>query len=182
MNSPETAKLRHVGKVMDAHGIRGELYCLVFSGDISWLEKVAYLNLVKDGESFRIKILKLKPFKRGFIVSLEGFTTRNRAEEFKGAEVWAEDELFVSQDGELPYLVELLSFGVVDEVLGQIGKVKAFSSNGVQDLLIIDGGGEEFEIPFVKNFVVEMDFVNKRLVTRLPEGLLDINKPGYDED
>lgn len=182
----------HVGKVIDAHGIKGDIYCLVFSGDSSWISKLKSLNLrcekneqTKD-EFFVVR--KIKAFKKGFIVSLEAFGDRNRAESFKGCEVWVDSSLFISKNGESLYLSELLNFRIVDEVLGEIGTIKSFSSNAWQDLLVVSSSYKSnevdknqllnrlIEIPFVKEFVTNIDYKNKYIYMSLPEGLLDINQ------
>lgn len=166
------SNLTHIGKVLDAHGIRGDIYCYVFSGDASWVPKLrtVYLNEVK------FNVLRAKAFKKGFIASLEEVTDRNRAEELKGAEVRVDSGLFVSKNGEAFYLVELLNFQVTDKQLGSIGVIEAFSSNGIQDLLIVKSEGKVYEIPFVKDFVANIDYNNKIINMQLPEGLLEINE------
>ncbi len=174
MNSNEN--YRHIGKIMDAHGIRGEMYALVFSGDVSWLKLLKNLRLVRNGEILTFEIKKAKEFKRGFIVALKDFDNRNRAEEFKGAEIWVPAEVFISKHGEALYLSEILEFTVEDEQLGNIGIIKSFSSNGIQDLLVIEKNEDSIEIPFVKDFVKNIDFKNKKIQTLLPEGLLSINE------
>lgn len=180
--SSQQNNLKSVGKVMDAHGIRGDIYCLVFSGDVSWINKIKKLNLKGNTEIESFDIKKIKPFKRGFIATLEGFNDRNKAEEYKGAELWVESDLFVSEDGEALYLSEILNFELYDEKLGLVGTVQNFSSNTVQDLLVVEKDGAKFEIPFVEEFVVNMDFENQKILMNLPEGLLQINDKDYDKD
>jgi 16S rRNA processing protein RimM len=164
-------KQKHIGKVMDAHGIRGDVYCIVFSGDVSWLDKVQTLNL--HHEDFKIK--KIKAFKKGFIASLEGFDNRNKAEEYIGAELRVPEDLFVSEDGEALFLNEILGFTVFDKK-NEIGSISGFSFNGLQDLLIIKKEGKDLEIPFVKEFVSHIDYEKKQINMNLPEGLLEINE------
>lgn len=162
---------------MDAHGIKGDIYCMVFSGDTSWISKIKTLNL--GNQSF--EILRIKAFKKGFIATLAGFTDRNKAEEYKGSEVWVDSDLFISKHGESIYLSELLNFNVEDKILGQIGHIDSFSSNGVQDLLVVSNNGKTFDIPFVKEFVMNIDYTKKVIQMNLPEGLLQINEPDTHE-
>jgi 16S rRNA processing protein RimM len=180
--SSQQNNLKNVGKVMDAHGIRGDIYCLIFSGDVSWINKIKKLNLKGNTEIESFNIKKIKAFKRGFIATLEGFNDRNKAEEYKGAELWVEADLFVSEDGESLYLSEILNFELHDEKLGLVGTIQDFSSNGVQDLLIVENENSEFEIPFVKEFVISMDFDKQSILMNLPDGLLQINDKDYDKD
>lgn len=166
-----------IGKVIDAHGIKGDIYCIVFSGDTSWISKIKILNL--NDESF--EVLKIKAFKKGFIATLTGFADRNKAEEYKGSEVLVDSSLFISKHGESIYLSELLNFSVEDKILGKIGHIDSFSSNGVQDLLVVSNNSKTFDIPFVKDFVVNIDYTNKIIQMSLPEGLLQINEPDTHE-
>lgn len=172
--SIEAAK--KIGKIADAHGIKGEISIFVFSGDVSWLKELHELFISRKGELEKHKILKKRAHKNGFVCLLENFEDRNKAEEYKGREVWIDSCLLVSKPGETLFLIEILGFEVVDSVQGQIGQISAFSSNGPQDLLVIKKENQkEIEIPFVKEFVQEMDFENKKILMNLPEGLLEIN-------
>lgn len=177
MANEDSQKLVQVGKVMDAHGIRGDLYCLVFSGDVSWAQGLELLHLkaafTTSIETHEVK--RLKEFKKGFIVTLKDVVDRNQAELLKGAELWAPADLFVSEDGDSIYLKEILDFTLSDEALGLIGPVTGFSSNTAQDLLIVSYQNETREVPFVKDFIVKIDFESKTILTKLPEGLLEIN-------
>lgn len=170
--SKSEKQLTHIGKIIDAHGIRGEIYCHVFSGDTSWISKAKTLTL----NSEKFQILKIKPHKKGFIALLEGFKDRNRAEEFKGVEVWVDSSFFVSETGEEIYLTEIENFKVQDEKIGDIGTVTGFSFNGMQDLLVVTQNKKSYEIPFVEEFVVDIDYENQVIQMDLPEGLLQINE------
>lgn len=167
----------HVGKVIDAHGIKGDIYCFIFSGDASWVSKLKTIYL--GGLSFNVQ--KAKTFKKGFIATLEGITDRNKAEELKGSEVWVDSGLFISEHGEAIYLIELLKFTVNDKTLGEVGQINAFSSNGMQDLLVVSANSKSFEIPFVKDFVISIDNEKKIIYMNLPVGLLEINETEKNE-
>lgn len=166
-----------VGKVLDAHGIKGDIYCFVFSGDASFVSKLKEIYLNEN----KFIINRAKPFKKGFIASLASVDNRNRAEELKGAEVRVESSVFTSQPGEAFYLVELLNYKVKDKVLGVVGSIESFSSNGIQDLFVVTANGRSCEIPFVKEFVTFIDHENQTIEMSLPEGLVEINEQVKDE-
>lgn len=165
----------HVGKVMDAHGIRGDLYCLLFSGDASWSEKLKTLNLRQGDKNLEFEIQRTKPFKKGFIVTLKEVKDRNQAEALKGAEVWADEDVFVATPGESLYLREIMGFQVCDSEGKVIGMIESFSTNGSQDLLVVKSDKDTYEIPFVEDFVTSIDHESKKIQMDLPEGLLEIN-------
>lgn len=169
-------EMKLIGKVKEAHGLRGELYILVFSGDISWLKKMQKFELrsPKSGESFAHTVEKVRPFKQGFIVKAEQIQDRNAAETVKAFEFYIASDLLVSRPGETIYLSEILNFKVKNTAQETIGPIKAFSSNGVQDLLVVETPKGDVEIPFVEAFIKKIDFKHETVVMDLPEGLLDL--------
>ncbi len=171
-------KNRLIGKIKQAHGLRGEVYVLVFSKDISWQKKLKNITIKQNDQSKSLNVLKLKPFKDGLILTLESVTDRNQSEAIQGSEVWIDQNLFKSQPDETPYLVEIENFMVNDKTLGILGKITEFSFNGSQDLLVVtalNNSEVKYEIPFVDQFVLKIDSENKMLMMDLPEGLIDIN-------
>ena len=178
-------EIRHIGKVKGAHGIRGDLYLIIFSKDVSWIDQACHLTLQKEDQSFQnYEIEMIKPYKDGLIVHLEGVSDRNLSEKLVGYQVYVNKDLFQSAENEPPYLIEIENYLIVDKTLGELGRIQGFSSNGIQDLLEvcvhINGRSFMADIPFVDDFVLEINHQRKMIVTNLPEGLLDINNESED--
>lgn len=179
--------MKLVGKVKDAHGIRGDLYVLVFSGEVSWAKKMRKFELhwkkqvpQRDGsnlselvqETFQVK--KFRPFKQGLILTAEEIKDRNQAELLKGAEFYIDDELLVSQPGETIFLSEIMNYKVKTADAKEIGTIVGISSNGAQDLLEVKKQDDKIVlIPFVDAFIKKMDFKNQSIMMDLPPGLVD---------
>lgn len=174
---------RLIGKIKDAHGLRGELYVLVFSGDISWLDDIEQIALSSETQKLTLTsltIVSTKPYKDGFILKSKEISDRTQAESIRGALVSIDEDYLVAEEGETIYLSEIESFEVfVDDKC--IGKIVGFSSNGAQDILevepseINEGSSKVYEIPFVDAFVKEIDHDAQKIYLTLPEGLLEIN-------
>lgn len=176
-------QFRKIGKVKSSHGIKGELFLIVFSKDTSWIKPHLKIYLSQDEKQFSPQILKkVKPHKDGVIVSIDAINTRNESDLLIGQLVWVEPDVFTSKDQESLYLVEIEGFEIIDEKLKSIGRIQGFSSNGIQDLLLVQDGQNEYEIPFVKEFIVDIDYKTKKIRTQLPEGLLDINSSDEDDE
>ncbi|MFZ3229304.1 MAG: ribosome maturation factor RimM [Pseudobdellovibrio sp.] len=183
MKSKSNTEYIKIGIISDAHGLRGEVYVVVFSGDTSWIEDLEEVQLMPPGQTAQnslknYSVKKIKPFKKGFIAQFETINDRNQSDLLKKYEVWVPADLFVSEDGEQPYLSEFLNFNIEDKQLGNIGSIESFSTNNYQDLFIINKkiNGQNIEIPFVKEFIVEIDYANKIMHMNLPEGLVQINE------
>lgn len=89
-------------------------------------------------------------------------------------EFYVEDDLFVSKPGEGIYLNEIKNFKLKDPEQKVLGEIVGFSSNGVQDLLVVEANGKKVEVPFVDAFIKKIDFKHQAVVMDLPEGLFDI--------
>lgn len=169
--------LRLVGKIKDAHGIRGELYVLIFSGDTEWAEGLEVAYLKKDEHSSETKSLtieKCKVHKDGLILKVKEVSDRNQAEAIKGNLFYISTELLESEAGETIYLAEIENFHVI--VNGEdIGEIIDFNNHGAHDILIVQNQTQTIQIPFVDDFIEEIDFEEEKVFMKLPEGLLNIN-------
>ncbi len=178
--------MRLVGKVKEAHGLRGELYVMIFSGDLSWLPRLKEFGLgacpapgqepAEDAVQATMTCQKVKPFKKGIILKANELGDRTAAEKVEKLGFYVPEEFFVSEEGEGIYLDEIEGFTVKDAEEKTLGKITDFSSNGVQDLLVVTtSSGKSFEVPFVDDFLLKIDFKSQIVKMDLPEGLIDLD-------
>ena len=85
-----------------------------------------------------------------------------------------DEDLLISKPGETIYLSEIKNFKLKDPDQKVLGEIVGFSSNGAQDLLVVESGGRKAEVPFVDAFIKKIDFKQQVVVMDLPEGLLDL--------
>ncbi len=167
-----------VGKVKDAHGLKGELYVLLFAKEAPWLKKLKNFHLTKETptgiiETLIFSLKSAKPHRDGLIVVTGEIKDRTQAEGLKGFAFEIPKEILVSKKGDTPYLIEILGFEVFDG-LRLVGLIQDFSSNNEQDLLVVESAIRFFEIPFVEAFIEKIDYTSKTIIMKLPEGLLDL--------
>lgn len=177
-----TKKYRKVGKIKDAHALKGELYVLIFSGEWDWFDELEDFKIVSlAGEEKILHIEGGRPHKDGLIIKPKEISDRTPAEKVKGWEFQIPEELLETSEGETPYLSELLEFKVMSEER-EIGISKDFLWNGDHDLIVVENPDKRrFEIPFVDAFIVEVDYDKKLIHMSLPDGLLEINDAKKDE-
>ncbi len=176
-----------VGKIKDAHGIRGELFVVLFAGEAAWLDQLETLRLVPEAggpeQTFAVK--SARAHKNGLIVKSADIKDRNQAETLKGLIVEIPESFMVSEPGEAIYLREIQDFMLRNR--GEdVGRIVKFSSNTVQDLLVVKAAGGEYEIPFVEDFVTDIDYEARVVDMDLPHGLLgdeeEAERDGLNED
>jgi 16S rRNA processing protein RimM len=106
------------------------------------------------------------------IVQFEDITDEEKAKKLIGLTVlvpktWVEVDDSVS-------VADLINFTVVDEVHGKLGFINNYMETPAQTLLYMLQNGRETMIPFVDEFIIEIDWDNQTIYTHLPDGLLDL--------
>jgi 16S rRNA processing protein RimM len=169
-----------VGKVRDSHGLKGELFVMTnLDKAPAWVSELKEFTLVfkapnEEGkheetvEKFSVK--KVRPHKKGFIVKSDAIEDRNASDSYKGAIVYIDKTYLETEKGDEIYLQEVKGFAVYDGAK-ELGPIIGFSSNNVQDLLVVEYKDKKIEIPFVKAFVEKIDWDAKKVFLNLPEGL-----------
>ena len=124
----------------------------------------------------------IKPHKEGLRLKFENINDRNASEKLAGVELYLREDFFISEEGESLYLAEIEGFTFIDLISGFEGVICGFSYNGAQDLLQVRSLDQReetqnmiYDIPFVEAFIKNIDYENKKVVSELPEGLLEIN-------
>lgn len=147
------------------------------SGDYSWLKKTDVLWLEVSGKLSLFHIKKTSQSPHGVRITTEELKDRTQAEAFVSAAVMVPMDIFISAPGEVIYLSEILNFEVWEtkqETEFCHGQIIGFSSNGVQDLLRVQNAKGVFEVPFVEDFIEEIDFETHKVWMQIPEGLQDL--------
>jgi len=192
INRQENIKL---AKVKRAYGIKGELLILPFTPKAKWIYTLSEVTLIKEVKKpclagphetslsimdnqrqfdirFTFTIENCRSYKDGYVLKLQNCNDRTKAEKWHGAFVSVPRSAFTSKTGENIYLIELENFVVVNA--GEfVGPIVSFSSNGYHDLIQVKKKDYIYDIPFVKDFLISIDWRRKQIYMNLPGGLLD---------
>lgn len=169
-----------IGKFQKTHALQGELNAIVdVQEDYAEDDKPFIVDV--DGIYVPFYIESIRPKgSTSYLVKLAGVDSQEEARQFVNKEIYAmrsdlidyfetDGETFVDPD-------DIEGYEVVDSRLGDLGKVKEVNDATANVLLVVDTpDGDELLVPFVDEFVEEIDQDNKRIVVSLPEGLLEIN-------
>ncbi|WP_424765813.1 ribosome maturation factor RimM [Paenibacillus sp. sgz302251] len=169
-----------VGKVVNTHGIKGELKVLSQTdfGDVRFASGSKLLMLNEDsGASMEVRIVSSREHKNVYIIKLEGFNDINQVEKYKG---WvlkvseAEQEELV--EGEY-YYHEIIGCRVVTEEGDDLGVISEILSPGANDVWVVDrpkGAGKQQQLllPVIDDVLISVDKQEKVVTVRLMEGLI----------
>ena len=159
-----------VGRIVKAHGIRGEVVVEAVSNRP---ERFATGAVMYDGD-LALPIRRATPqggpdpagrmSRPRWIVSFDGIDDRNTAERLRGT-VLSGDPLDHGDDDDVLWVHELVGCDMLDVAGRVLGRVAAVEANPASDLLVLESG---HLVPMV--FVVEAGA--GRVVVDPPDGLL----------
>jgi 16S rRNA processing protein RimM len=156
-----------VGRIVRAHGIRGELgvrcndpasSSLLLAKQI-WLAEETAPRTVLSARAAHIEVL----------IRLQGIVDRTGAEGLKGRDVFVERAaLPPAAEGEY-YFADLVGLQAVTEDGKLLGTVQGLWETGPVPVVVIGEGEGELMVPFAEHFVVSVDLAAKQMVIRPPE-------------
>jgi 16S rRNA processing protein RimM len=177
---PETIT---VGRVLRPQGVRGEVVVEVLSDVPQRFAPGSRLLGVREGKAaipaipaISVEVVASRPHKSGAVVRVAGSENRDQAAELRG--LWLEiprSQVPPAEPGTY-YRYELV--GCLCRVGGEeLGRVAEVVEDGGGLLLIIEGEsegeGRRIPVPFVREFLREVDVAGARIDLELPPGLVE---------
>jgi len=160
-----------VGYVARVHGLKGELAVRTFDPDSEALSAVRRIVLrFRSGEERAFALTATRRASDTTLVSLEGVASRSAAEALKGAAVLVHrEDLPPPAEGEW-FQGDLVGLEARTPEGAPLGRVTAVWNTGPVPNLVIEGPGpEQLLVPFVDEFVPEVNVEAGVLVVRPPE-------------
>ncbi|MBQ1299263.1 MAG: 16S rRNA processing protein RimM [Aeriscardovia sp.] len=158
--------LVRVGKITRPHGIRGEVVFLLTTDEPEKRLKKGEVLFDKDGAEYTVK--GKRNFQSQTLLSLSQIDSREKAEAMRGEELFA--RAGASSEEEI-YFKDLVGLLVESEDGEKIGTVADVIDNP-QILLEIKREEDRCLVPWVKEFIKQVDFKSGKITMNLPTGLL----------
>jgi 16S rRNA processing protein RimM len=164
-----------LGKITKAHSIRGEIKLYPFSGSPETMLQYLEMLLVSEdcATSIIYRVERARVQKNAVLLQLEGCSDRNGAEKLVGSQVYVHKDALPELDPDEFYLKDLEGKLLKTTEGRAVGRVIGFIANSSQDLLRVQGDGEEYLIPLIPEFLHAVD--EDEVTVSLPPGLLEIN-------
>jgi 16S rRNA processing protein RimM len=167
-----------LGRVIGAHGLRGELRVRLLDETDNNLRAGASVWLAReegDPKAVEARVRAVGSGRRGEArLALEGVEGRDAAEALRGHLVLASvEQLAALPEGEY-YQYELIGCRVEHADGREVGVVAGIWETGAPAVLVVvDGAGREHLIPAASEIVREVDVAGRRIVIEAPPGLLE---------
>ena len=164
--------LLEVGKIINTHGLRGEVKVIPWTDTPDVFEDLETLYL-KNNDVLTISSVKYQ--KNNLIVKFKELGDINEAEKLKNQVLYAERRAL----GELPegvyYIADLIGLSVRKETGEEVGKIKDVLQTGANDIYVVAReGAKDLLVPVIPNVVLSVDIDGGEVTVSLPDGLEDL--------
>lgn len=145
-----------VGKVVSAHGMRGELKFYYYNEVKEDFLLYTSLFVVKDTVKTEIRPLRVR-FQKNFVYfTVAGLRSLEDVSFLIGKELFVrEKDLPVVDEGEY-YEYQLIGLDVINKKGETLGAVESILHTGANDVLVVEGK-EGLMVPMIEGFIVEID-------------------------
>ena len=168
-----------LGRVIGAHGLRGELRVLLLDGTDNNLNALSSVWLAReegDPKAVEARVRAVGSGRRGEArLALEGIDGRDAAEALRGRLVQAGiDQLGPLAEGEY-YQYELIGCRVEDGAGRVLGVVSEIWETGAPAVLVVvdEDAKREHLIPAAREILREVDVAARRITIDAPPGLIE---------
>ena len=164
-----------IGKIVNTHGIKGELKIQSYSDfDAERYKKgnTVYIQFENNYLPFIVKTFRTH--KGHSLVSFEEYSNINDVEKYKNSFIYiSKEDRKPLKNGKF-YRDQLVDLDAVDGMNHQIGKVLSVEeTKGAQNNIRIQKeDGTEFLVPYIPEFIKEVDLEKQVIVIAMQEGLL----------
>ncbi|MEQ8715666.1 MAG: ribosome maturation factor RimM [Cyclobacteriaceae bacterium] len=164
-----------LGYLTKPHGLKGELIAFL---DVDFPEEYENLEsvlLLRQNElvPFFVTSCALQTGQKVRLV-LEDVDTREAAELLVGSQLYLPLSALPNLTGNQFYYHEVVGFKLLDGAI-EVGVIDSIVSTGRQDLFSVKSPkDDEILVPITDEVIKELDRAGRRIITVLPEGLVDV--------
>ena len=158
-----------VGRIINTHGIKGELK-IINESSFDRFKKGNILYILKDNKYEEIKISSVRYHQNFVLITINDLNNINDVLKYVGLDIYT-DKHEALEEGHY-YFDDLIGCNVFDEDNNEIGIVGDIIDNQSQSILEIKTKNKTSLVPFVEEFIKDVDLDNKKIIIHVIEGLL----------
>lgn len=167
--------LLEVGKIINTHGLKGEVKIVTWTDSPDVFEDLEYVIIKSKKGDITLTIKGVKYQKNNIIVKFQELERIEDAEPLKNSVLYAPREML----GELPdgvyYIADLIGLEVFDDEGQKIGIIADVFSTGANDVYDIKREGQKnLLLPVIDDVVLDVDIEGGKVTVHIMEGLLDL--------
>ncbi len=175
--SESLSEILHIGRILGAHGLQGELKILPLSDDLMRFKELKDCLIVSADEKERVPAIAAGARFSNTVVllRLQGVVDRNSADALKGKTLSVSREHAVKLPPDTWFVCDLLGCEVYDHTRGLLGVVSDVLATAAHDVYTVQlKGQKDLLFPALKMIIQKVDIAIKRIDVVLPDGLFEI--------
>ena len=163
-----------LGDIVATHGIAGWLRLRLYNPRGPTLYSAAEVELARGESRLTLRVDQAKPHRGFALLKLRGIDDMDAARELVGTRLSVGQDTLDPLSASEYYYEEVVGFEVLDGEGERVGTVTRIWTKPGGDLLVVEGSGKEHLIPALKEFIRQIDVVNRTVTIDAPEGLLEL--------
>lgn len=165
----------YLGKIVKKYSFKGELLVKLDTDDPIIYTKMESVFIDKNKNLIPFFIERSSLHKSTLLrVKFEDIDSEEDADKLLKSELYLPLEFLPQLTGNKFYYHEIVGFEAEDLSFGLVGIVKGVNDTTNQAILEIDRNGSEILIPLIDDFIKSVDREQKKIILKVPEGLIDI--------
>lgn len=160
-----------IGKIVNAHGIRGEVRVIPTTDDIERFNLLKEVNIYIKDRFIIYEIENIRYHKQFVLLKLKGVDNMTDAEKLKNAEIKIEKKFAISCEDNEYYIGDLYGIDVFTDELEYLGVLSDIIFTGANDVYLIKNNKDEILIPAIKQCILDVNVKEKVMKVHLLEGL-----------
>lgn len=168
--------LLSVGKIVNTHGIRGELKVLLQTDfpEVRFAPKRRLIMVHPEtGEQSTVVVQSARPYKQMYIVQFAEFSNINEVEKYKGYELKVSKSEIVELPENEYYFHEIIGCRVVSDENEDLGEIIEILRPGANDVWVVKlPSGKQLLLPVIDDVVLDVSIKDKLVRVHVMEGLL----------
>jgi 16S rRNA processing protein RimM len=152
--------LYKVGKIVNTHGIRGEVRVVPTTDfPMERFKKNNKLVIVTKPNNIEVQIATVREHKQFILVSFVNMQNINDVEQYKGCELMVTENLQQDLSSDEFYYHDIIGLKIIDnasqEVIGTVSEILPMPANDVW--VVTAKGSDDILLPFIEDVVTMID-------------------------
>jgi 16S rRNA processing protein RimM len=165
-----------IGKIVNVHGVRGEIKVLPLTDDPKRFNKLksAFISsqISENMQTYNIEGVKF--LKNFVIIKIKGIENPDEANKLRDKFIIINREDAVKLPKDSFFVCDLINCEVYDENGNKLGVLIDVLQTGSNDVYVVrDENKKEILIPALKSVVKEVSVEDRKIFVELPKGLID---------
>ncbi|WP_017813644.1 ribosome maturation factor RimM [Paenibacillus shenyangensis] len=166
-----------VGKIVNTHGIRGELkiYPNTDFPEVRFAvgNKLQMIN-EETGASQQVEVQTSRLQKNMYVIRFKGFGNINEVEKYKGWVLKVSKNDTVDLEEDEYYFHEIIGCEVITDEGQSLGVITEILTPGANDVWVVKPAkGKDILIPYIHDVVLDINVEDKKITIHVMEGLLE---------